>query len=157
MFTPTSIEPASIAFNLISTFLCFLCFLCFSSHSSFHFWGANLATCLGSLRGGGYLARRVLGSSDSLHMQINDKLRCVFCSAALMSWMRERERRRKRVREKLKLGARIYFSVLRLVSASTAALIMGTQFGLRAASLKYWRDSSGRLSRPLDFVFKINC
>lgn len=61
------------------------------------------------------------------------------------------------MREKLKLGVRIYFSVLRLASASTAALIMGTQFGLRAASLKYRRDSSGRLSRPLDFVFKINC
>lgn len=72
--------------------------------------------------------------------------------------LNEREReRRKRVREKLKLGVRIYFSVLRLASASTAALIMGTQFGLRAASLKYRRDSSGRLSRPLDFVFKINC
>lgn len=99
MFTPTSIEPASIAFNLISTFLCFLCFLCFSSHSSFHFWGANLATCLGSLRGGGYLARRVLGSSDSLHMQINDKLRCVFCSAALMSWMRQREEEEESERE----------------------------------------------------------
>lgn len=41
-----------------------------------------------------------------------------------------------REREELKLGVRIYFSVLRLASASTSALIMGTQFGLRAASPK---------------------
>lgn len=52
--------------------------------------------------------------------------------------LHERERwvEREEEREELKLGVRIYFSVLRLASASTSALIMGTQFGLRAASLK---------------------